>query len=121
MGFQSFLANLKGPATIATVHVPESASTENVIREGNLEYTQEKGGNDSLPSYQGVYPICCALLSTKSLTLSRGIWCSGRKRVSAWLRSVLVHCHSAQCRPDGWNRSILHTYVNALNQTIMQG
>ena len=62
MGFQSFLANLKGPARVATVHVPESASTENVIHEGNLDYTQEKGGNDSLPSYQGVYQIFRALL-----------------------------------------------------------
>ncbi|KAK0122744.1 hypothetical protein ONS96_009779 [Cadophora gregata f. sp. sojae] len=52
MGFQSFLANLNGPAKVATVHVPESTSTENVIHEGSLNYTQEKGGNDSLPSYQ---------------------------------------------------------------------
>ena len=55
MGFESFLANLKGPATVATIHAPESASTENVIHEGNLDYTQEKGGNDSQPSYQGMY------------------------------------------------------------------
>lgn len=59
MGFQSFLASVKGPATVATTHVPESASTEHVyIHEGNLDFTQEKGGNDSLPSYQGMYFTC---------------------------------------------------------------
>lgn len=76
MGFQTFLANLKGPATIATIHAPESASTENVIHEGNLDYTQEKGGNDSLPSYQGMYPIHPGFKQAIYLTLNRGLWCS---------------------------------------------
>ncbi|KAK2623572.1 hypothetical protein QTJ16_007126 [Diplocarpon rosae] len=53
MGFQTYLANLKGPVTVATAHAPPGASTENVIHEAKLEFTQEQGGNDSQPSYQG--------------------------------------------------------------------
>ncbi|KAJ5047677.1 uncharacterized protein L3040_003497 [Drepanopeziza brunnea f. sp. 'multigermtubi'] len=66
MGIRSSLTDRKGSAT-------DSPPVENVIREGNLDFTEERGGNNSGPSYQ---EACGAPVEAESPLGYEVSWCT---------------------------------------------
>ncbi|EKD16057.1 high-affinity methionine permease [Drepanopeziza brunnea f. sp. 'multigermtubi' MB_m1] len=75
MGIRSSLTDRKGSAT-------DSPPVENVIREGNLDFTEERGGNNSGPSYQGMlhlsphFEACGAPVEAESPLGYEVSWCT---------------------------------------------
>jgi hypothetical protein len=63
MGVQSIFDALKEKTAIASPIAPGHTGT--VINDGNLDYTEEIGGNDSKPSYQGNSLFCTHIAHPK--------------------------------------------------------
>jgi hypothetical protein len=52
MGLASFWQDARKSGQRQFLATQHSESVETVVRDGNLEYTKESAGNESLPSYQ---------------------------------------------------------------------